>query len=461
MAVRRVLIVDDESTLRTSLTRFLDRRSYSVITAASVKEAEALAKMEQKIDLALVDLFLPDGNGIDFMNVLKKSQPYCQTIVLTGHGTIQNAVEATKNGAYHFLTKPFNLDELSSLLERAVNLAELKKENIHLKTQLHQKYRFENIVGNSPEMTEVLTLIEKVSESESTVLITGESGTGKELVAQAIHYNSSRREKLIIPVNCGAIPAELLESELFGHVKGAFTGATQNRIGRFEMAHNGTIFLDEIGELTPALQVKLLRVIQERKFEPVGGTKTIEVNVRIVAATNRNLEEMISLGQFREDLYYRLNVIPIKIPALRERKSDIPLLLHHFMESFNEGKAKKIVGFSSESLDILNNYEWPGNVRELENLLERLSILKGEGVIQPADLPPKYQNKRAVISQVEDVFANEESIDFNTLVDNYENSLIVQALQKTGWNRNQAAQLLGLNRTTLVEKIKKKGLSPL
>lgn len=462
MKSHKILIVDDESTLRTSLSRFLDRHGYQVITASSCGEAEQLVQNLQGLDLALIDMHLPDGDGLDLMQKLKKSHSTMNAIILTGFGTIQKAVEATQRGAFHFLTKPFNIEELSSLVNRAISHENLSQENRVLKKQLHQKYRFENILGQSPQMTAVLEMIERVSDTDSTILVTGESGTGKELVAQAIHYNSLRSEKLMIPVNCGAIPSELLESELFGHVKGAFTGATQNRTGRFELASGGTLFLDEIGELSPLLQVKLLRAIQEQKFEAVGSTKTIEVDVRIIAATNRNLEEATQDGTFREDLFYRLNVIPIFIPPLRARQGDVALLFHHFMIQFNRSKNRKLQGISPEALDLLNQYSWPGNVRELENLVERLSILKGQGIVQTDDLPERYRKEiSAPISmQASKVSIPDAGIDFNTLVDNYENALIIEALEKTGWNRNQAAQLLRLNRTTLVEKIKKKGLQP-
>ncbi len=303
-------------------------------------------------------------------------------------------------------------------------------------------------------------MIERVSDSDSTVLIQGESGTGKELVAKAIHYNSPRAEKPFIPINCGAIPGELLESELFGHVKGAFTGAVANRAGRFELATDGTLFLDEIGDMSPNLQVKILRALQERRFEPVGSAKTIESNVRIIAATNVDLDAAVEEGLFREDLFYRLNVIPIRIPALRERKSDIPLLFHYFMEEFNRSRSRGLQGITQEALQFLCHYSWPGNIRELENLVERLAILKGSGVVDVMDLPEKYRRTQDVSLNINQIEIPENGMDFNTAVDNYENALIMQALQKTGWNRNQAALLLKLNRTTLVEKIKKKGLRP-
>ncbi|MEZ4873853.1 MAG: sigma-54 dependent transcriptional regulator [Bdellovibrionales bacterium] len=300
-----------------------------------------------------------------------------------------------------------------------------------------------------------------MADSDSTILITGESGTGKELIAKAIHYNSSRSNGPFVPINCGAIPSELLESELFGHIKGAFTGAISNRIGRFEMADGGTLFLDEIGDMSPTLQVKLLRVLQEREFEPVGSTKTLKANVRVIAATNANLEKSVEEGQFREDLYYRLNVIPLQIPALRERRADIPLLFHYFMDNHNKKRERSIQGVTNEALEALYNYNWPGNIRELENLVERVAILKGEGMIDLLDLPQKYRGSSpAVATDPKDLEIPENGMDFNGAIENYENALILKALEKTGWNRNQAAILLRLNRTTLVEKIKKKGLRP-
>ncbi|RME15992.1 MAG: sigma-54-dependent Fis family transcriptional regulator [Bdellovibrio sp.] len=458
--MQRILVVDDETSLRTALFRALDGKGYQVITASNVKEALLLGQTGKKLDLALIDLRLPDGDGIDLMTQLKSYHPHCQVLILTGFGTIELAIKATQKGAAHFVTKPFNLEEILHLVDTLLMQSQLKKENEVLKKALYQKYHFENIIGKSPAITRVLELIERVSSSSSTVLITGESGTGKELVAKAIHFNSPQANNPFVPINCGAIPAELMESELFGHVKGAFTGATQNRIGRFEMADNGTIFLDEIAEMPLSLQVKLLRVLQERKFEPVGSTKTVTCDVRVIAATNKNLEKEVKEGRFREDLYYRLNVIPIEIPSLRERKSDIPLLLHHFIQHFNKTKGQSIKGISQEALKYLMDYSWPGNIRELENLVERLAILKGVGIIDVNDLPSKYKGEQHTsITASDDIFP-EEGLDFNSAVDAFENKLILKALEKTGWNRNQAAILLRLNRTTLVEKIKKKGLKP-
>ena len=457
---QRILIVDDESSLRTALFRVLDRQGFQVITANCKREAEILASSDQPLDLALVDLRLPDGDGIELMQKLRASHPNIQTIILTGHGSIELAVRATQNGAFHFVTKPFNMDELLSIVARALSHKTLQQENTQLRTALHRKYQFENIIGQSEEIRKVLSMIERVSDSDSTILITGESGTGKELVAKALHYNSPRASKAFVPINCGAIPGELLESELFGHVKGAFTGAIATRAGRFEVASGGTIFLDEIGELSLNLQVKLLRILQERRFEPVGSAKTQEADVRVIAATNIDLAKAVQRGQFREDLFYRLNVIPIAIPPLKQRRSDIPLLLHHFVQHFNLTKKRNLTGFSQEALEVLFHYPWQGNIRELENLVERLAILKGSGIVEVADLPEHYKMNRGTPTISESVDIPENGMDFNSAVDAYENLLILQALEKTGWNRNQAAALLKLNRTTLVEKIKKKGLRP-
>jgi DNA-binding NtrC family response regulator len=461
MQGQRILIVDDEASLRTALFRALDRKGYQVVTSATYKEAETVGQTDKAVDLALVDLRLPDGDGIELMEKLRSIHPNIQVIILTGHASIETAVAATRKGAFHFVTKPCNLDEIMTLVDRALSHSQLTKENQHLRSALHSKYQFENIIGQSEPIMEVLNIIERVAKSDSTVLITGESGTGKELIAKALHYNSTRANEPFIPINCGAIPSELLESELFGHVKGAFTGAIANRTGRFEMAEDGTLFLDEIGDMSPNLQVKMLRVLQERCFEPVGGTKTINSNVRVIAATNIDLEEAVNEGRFREDLFYRLNVIPIRVPSLRERKADIPLLLHHFMENFNRLRGRQLKGISADALTLLNAYNWPGNIRELENLVERLAILKGSGIVEVSDLPEKYRRSgESASADPGKIDIPDHGMDFNSAVDAYENALIMRALEKTGWNRNQAALLLKLNRTTLVEKIKKKGLRP-
>lgn len=461
MRTSRILIVDDESTLRTALFRVLERRGLHVVTANKVEEAKLLAGADAQLDLALLDLNLPDGDGIELMTWIKAAHPSCQVLILTGHATIESAVRATQLGAFHFMTKPFTMDELVNVVEKALNQQKLQQENQQLKRELGRRASLNQIVGQSEEIQGVMSLVERVADTDSTVLITGESGTGKELIARAVHHQSSRANQPFIAINCGAIPAELLESELFGHIKGAFTGAIANRVGRFELADGGTIFLDEIGDLEPSLQVKLLRVLQEKTYEPVGSTKTMTTNVRVIAATNKNLEEQVRMGQFREDLFYRLNVIPVVLPSLRERKSDIPLLFTHFMEQFNKSKTRKLTGISAEAIECLSNYPWPGNIRELENLVERLAILKGSGQVEVADLPAKYRTLSASLSTESLSFEIPEAgMDFNTAVDLFENQIILRALEKTGWNRNQAALLLRLNRTTLVEKIKKKGLRP-
>ncbi len=454
----RVLILDDESTMRTALFRTFDRKGYSVVTSQSIDEAKTYCAPDKNFDLAIVDVNLPDGDGLEFMTYLKSIYPGIQVIILTGFATIESAVLATQKGAYHFLTKPFSIEELLSVAEKALVHKNLQKENKQLRQELTMKYGFSQIIGESEGIKNCLSLVERVADSDSTILVTGESGTGKELIAKAIHYNSHRAKGPFIAINCGAIPSELLESELFGHVKGAFTGAVANRAGRFELADEGTLFLDEIGDLDPSLQVKILRALQEKSFEPVGSTKTMSVNVRVITATNVDLDKAVAEGRFREDLYYRLNVIPIHIPALRERKTDVPLLLNHFLEKFNKNKAKKITGFSQESLVSLMNYSWPGNIRELENLVERLSILKGFGEVIPADLPAKYKSAAACFAETGIIDIPDQGLDFNTAVDQFENALILKALEKTGWNKNQASILLRLNRTTLVEKMKKKGL---
>lgn len=460
MPAKRILVVDDEASLRTALFRALDRRGFQVVTASTKKEAEALAVTDRVLDLALVDLRLPDGDGLELMAFFKKLNPKTQVIILTGFGSIDLAIEATQKGAFHFVTKPFNLDEILSLIGKALNQSDLEAENDQLRSALRSRYQFDNIIGQSEPVQQLLELVGKVAESDSTVLVTGESGTGKELIAKALHYNSYRKDRPFVPINCGAIPAELLESELFGHVKGAFTGAVNTRVGRFEMAEGGTLFLDEIGDMSLHLQVKLLRVLQERTYEPVGSAKTNQADVRIVAATNINLEEAVEQGRFREDLFYRLNVIPVQIPALRERRSDLPLLLDHFIRKFNKIRGRNLTGVGEEALGVLFSYPWPGNIRELENLVERISILKGEGEITCADLPAKFCKVQPLKASEPMIELPGDGMDFNSAVDAYENALILNALEKTGWNRNQAALLLRLNRTTLVEKIKKKGLRP-
>lgn len=451
-----ILLVDDDPEILGVLTRFFELEGYRVASAPNGHQAVSMAK-DQAFDLMITDLQMPRMDGIALLKEMKSISPKTIGVVVTGFASVDTAVEAMKIGAFDYVSKPFKLDEMRLVATRALEHRRLQTENLTLKSQLKKKYRFENIVGDHPGMQNLFRLIERVASSDSTVLITGESGTGKELVARAIHYNSDRRENYLIPVNCGAIPETLLESEMFGYVKGAFTGATTNRMGRFEAASGGTIFLDEIGEMSPALQVKILRVIQEHEFQPLGSAKTIRVDVRVIAATNSNLEEAVAKKEFREDLYYRLNVIPLHIPPLRERRSDIPLLVNHFISYFREEKNREIKPLSDDVLNALMAYDWPGNVRELENLIERMVILSEDGRITLNDLPEKIHQKAGV--QIPDaVTIPEEGLDFNKIVGDFENRLIMAAMERSRGNKNMAAKLLGLKRTTLVEKIKKKDM---
>ena len=457
-----ILVVDDEETICTTLARFLPACGYRVQTATSSQEALKLRE-EHAFDVLLTDFRLPDIDGIELARRFKAEDPEIVVLLMTAYGTIDNAVEAMRAGADDYLVKPFRpLDEVHRRLSMALDHrrlarenAALRKENQTLRGQVKTKYRFENIVGQSEAMLEIFRLVEKVADADSTILILGESGTGKELVARAIHYNSHRRGNLLVPVNCGAIPGELLESELFGHVKGAFTGAVAGRVGRFRLADTGTIFLDEIGDMPPLLQVKILRVLQEQEFQPVGSNTSIKVNVRVIAATNQNLEIAVREKRFREDLFYRLNVIPIRIPPLRERRDDIPILLRHFLEIFNREKGKEVKGISAEAMRIFEQYDWPGNVRELENTIERLVIMKGEGEIAPDDLSARMRQAPGESRIPFRVLIPSDGLSFYDVVQDFENDLIVQALTKTRWNKNKAATLLQINRTTLVEKIKK------
>lgn len=456
MGGERILIVDDEEINREFLQEVLTHQGYDVKTARNGRVALELLRQEA-FHAVLSDLKMPELSGVDLVRQLKEIAPFTIGIIFTGYATIETAVEAIKAGAYDYVTKPFRIEEILLVLQRALEYQRLNYENISLRKQLKAKYKFENIISDNDKMQAVFEIVEKVSDSDSTILVYGESGTGKELVARAIHYNSYRQDKPLVPINCGAIPGELLESELFGYEKGAFTGATALRLGRFELANGGTIFLDEIGEMSPALQVKILRVLQEREFERVGGTRTIKVDVRIIAATNKNLEEQVANNRFREDLFYRLNVIPVYLPPLRDRKSDIPLLVTHFIERFNAEKKRHIEGVGPEALDRLMRYHWPGNVRELENLVERIAILKGKGFITPEDLPEKFTPSFAN-GIVPSVDIPPDGLNFDNTVQDFERQLLSKALERTQGVKSKAAELLHMNRTTLVEKVKKLSL---
>jgi len=456
---KTILLVEDESSVRSVLFRKLSHRGYHVITSTLLGEAKSFVLSSLKIDLAIIDLKLPDGNGMDLMPLIQKTNPDAETIILTGYGTIELAVSASKQGVFQFVTKPFELTPFLKLVDRALFHKALVAENKALKSHLKVDKKEQNIIGKSTELQNTISLAKRIADSDTTVLISGESGTGKELIAKMIHKNSPRSGGPYIAVNCGALSEDLLESELFGHAKGSFTGAVDDRKGRFCLAKGGTLFLDEVGDMSPRLQVKLLRALQEKNYEPVGSQITIESDVRILAATHKNLEKMVRSGDFREDLYYRLNVIPLNMPALRERKSDIALLVHHFVSKFNSEKNRHIEGVNRDAFDCLMSHNWPGNIRELENLIERLTIIKSKGVIGVEDLPKQYSKNKAVDAKTIAINFPEGGVDFNSMVDDFENQIILQALAKTGWNKNQAALLLRLNRTTLIEKIKKKGLT--
>lgn len=452
----RILVIDDEPDVLNIIVEILKTAGYEVVAApngeAGLKELEG-----NFFDLIFTDLMMPGIGGMDVLQHIITRSPKTLCIILTGYGTIESSVEAIKKGAFDYITKPITSKALLIAVEKALDFQSLKEENTRLKKELKKKYRFNNIIGTSEAMRKVFDLIEKVADTDGTVLISGASGTGKELIATAIHYNSGRSDKPMVVINCGAIPEELLESELFGHEKGAFTGAYKHRTGRFEMANGGTFFLDEIGEMSPSLQVKLLRVLQEQKFEKVGGTKTIHVDVRIIAATNKNLTVVINRGKFREDLYYRLNVIPIKVPSLKQRKSDIPLLIDFFMKKFESEKQDSIKGFSNKALEDMVEFDWPGNVRELENVIKRLTILCDHEIVQIEDLPEQVQRKSRTIQPVEEDILDKD-LNLNDAVKDYEKRLILDALAKSNWVKTKAAKLLNINRTTLVEKIKKQNL---
>jgi DNA-binding NtrC family response regulator len=457
----QILIVDDEELYRRALERILSRAGHAVTAARDAAEAMAVISSEP-LDLVVCDIRMPGLSGLELVRQAREVDPDLPCIVVTGYGSAEQSVEALHAGAFWYLEKPFeqrSLDVVRRLVEQAIEHRRLRTENRLLQSQLRSRYRFDNVVGQSEPLRAVLDLVGKVADSDSTVLITGESGTGKELIARAIHYNSKRADRVLVTVNCGAIPEELLESELFGHVKGAFTNAVQHREGRFAAAEGGTIFLDEIGDMSPSLQVKVLRVLQDRTFEPVGSSKTQRVDVRVIAATHRNLEEAIEKRRFREDLYYRLNVIPIEVPPLRRRKEDIPLLVDHFLARLNEEKGRNVEGIAPAALDRLLEYEWPGNVRELENLIERVVVLRGKGLVDVDDLPPPLR-RAAPTPDIVLPAVGAGGVPFNEIVDRVETHLILQALERTRWNKNRAAQLLGLNRTTLIEKIKKRKLEP-
>lgn len=453
-APKHLLIVDDEAPLREAIAERLGDHGFVVEQAASGEVAlERLAAFA--FDVLITDLRLPGIDGRQVLDAALERYPELIAIVITGFGTVKDAVEAIKQGASDFITKPFQFDALMHILQSAMEQRRLKSENAYLRSQLEQRYRFEGIIGRSERMRELFELLETVAGTSSTVLVSGETGTGKELAARAIHHNSSRRNGRFVALNCSAIPETLLEAELFGHVRGAFTGAVGNRQGRLEQAHRGTLFLDEVGTMSPALQAKLLRVLQEREFERVGDSHTVKIDVRVIGATHSDLARMVAEGTFREDLYYRLNVIPIVIPPLRERREDIPLLVQHFLERLCQDLGRPPVTVSQEAVRRLMAYTWPGNVRQLENAIERaLAFSRGRAQLDVADLAPEIQNLPAA-TDPSDVWFPDEGIDFDRYVEAVERSLIRRSLERTRGNKRQAARLLNLKRTTLIEKLKR------
>ncbi len=455
--MRKTLLIAEDDEVTLSLLRKVFQRPDLIVHEARTG-VEALRVIDQNpVDVVLTDLKMPGPDGLAVLAHSRKTRPDAEVILMTGHATVESAVNAMKMGAFHYITKPFSVDEVVHLVDRVVELTSVRKENTSLRSLARGRGGLENIIGVSDSIKEVLSLVRKVADTNSTVLITGESGTGKELVARAVHYLSPRADRMLVPINCSAIPAELLESELFGHVKGAFTGAHATRAGKFEAAHNGTIFLDEIGDMSHHLQAKLLRVLQEKSVTPVGGNHPVPVDVRVIAATNKDLDEEVSEGRFRSDLFFRLNVIPIRIPPLRERREDIPVLAAHFIERYDREKGRSLDGIRKEPLEMLRRYPWPGNVRELENLIERIVVLKGDGWIETSDLPEKVRRAEGFLRTAIPMLG-ESGLDIRSATADFENALIRQALHLAGGNKNRAAGLLGLKRTTLVEMMKRRHL---
>ena len=450
----KILLIEDDDGSREALLILLKASGFAMTGCSSGKEGLAQLSGEP-FDIVISDLFLPDMNGIDILTKVKQDSPRTEVILVTGHGSAETAVQAMKKGAYDYITKPLNIDELRLIIDKAVEKGRLLSENVYLKKQLREKYEFANIIGNSQAMQQLFSRMKRIIKTDSTVLILGESGTGKELVAKAIHFNGSRKEKPFIAVNCSAIPENLLESELFGHVKGAFTGAVKEKIGKFEAANFGTIFLDEIGTLPMHLQTKLLRVLQEQELERVGSNRQIKLDVRVVSATNVNLEEEVARGNFREDLFYRLNVIPVLIPPLRERIEDILPLTRHFLEKNCRAMQRQIMQLEKEALEALEAYPWNGNVRELENIIERIVALTEGDLITLRDLPANVAKNYIEGSPTS---VTPSGIDMVQAINEIEKRMIGEALHLAGGVKARAAVMLSINRTTLVEKMRRLGM---
>ncbi|GAB4289234.1 MAG: sigma-54 dependent transcriptional regulator [Ignavibacteriaceae bacterium] len=444
-----ILIIDDEQTQRDVLAGFLKKKKYNVFTASSGEEGISILSKNQ-IDIVLSDYKMPGKSGLEVLKEAKQINPETGFVIITAFGTVENAVKAMRAGADDYISKPVDLDELELLLDRIIEKKNLRSENYYLREQLKEKFRIDSIISQSPKMEEVLSIAARVAGSKATVLITGENGTGKEVLAKSIHYISPRNDKPFIAVNIPALSVNLVESELFGHEKGAFTGADRMRIGRFEAADGGTIFLDEIGDISPEIQVKLLRVLQEQQFERVGGNTLVKVDVRIIAATNQDLSKKISEGSFREDLYYRLNIVGISIPPLRERKEDILPLSEHFIRKFSEENQKPNISLSREAVDLLMKYNFPGNVRELENIIERAVVLARGNLITSADLP---MSVKGFIPEKNAPLPGTGTL--NEQVEALEKKLIYDALKESGGNQTKAGKILGLTERNLRYKLKK------
>ncbi|MEJ2640465.1 MAG: sigma-54 dependent transcriptional regulator [Desulfosarcinaceae bacterium] len=442
-----ILFVDDDRQILDLVQQFLLHRGIRVTTTAAASDALQMVA-ETPFDVVFSDLMMPEMDGLELLKAIKNTRPETEVIIVTGHGSIESAIQALKSGGYDYLQKPINFDRLVILLERIWENKRLREENDFIKQRLKDRYKYDELVGISPRMQQVYEIIDRISMGTPTVLIQGESGTGKELVANVIHRNSQRQHKSFVPVNCGAISEHLLESELFGHVKGAFSGAIRDAVGLFKAADGGTLFLDEIAEIPTSLQVKLLRALQEQRIRRVGDIRETPVNVRVIAATNKILENEIEGQRFRKDLYYRLNVIAIHMPALREIKEDIPFLIHHFIRRFSRRNEDRILNVSQDAMDILIKYQWPGNVRELENVIERAYALCVGDTIAPADLPPEIQNFGEALSVTQTNFNLKEN----------EIRLIQQALHATKGNKAETARLLGINLSTVYRKMDKYGI---
>ncbi len=446
----RILIIDDEPLMRISISDALKEDGCSVMETDSGAAGLNLIK-EAPYDIVITDLRLPDTDGIEVLKSCKRLSPETMVILITAYGSVDTAVEAMKYGAYDYITKPFSMDELLLMVKRLLRVKDLEEENLMLKEQVEGRYNFSGVIGKSEKMKEIFDKVTTVAQTDSTVLLLGESGTGKELIANALHFNSHRKDEPFVKVSCAALPETLLEAELFGYEKGAFTGAVKQKKGRFELANRGTLFLDEIGELSPAIQVKLLRVLQEREYDRLGGTETLSADVRIVCATQRDLKKEVQKGAFREDLYYRLNVVPITLPPLRDRKGDVMLLANHFLKYFASQHKKNIRGFSVEAMELLLKYPFPGNVRELENTVERAVVLGKGDEIQPWDLSEDITSISDCLKVIENIQSYEH---LSKAIKDFERQYITKVLEETKGNKGLAAKLLGVSRKTLWEKCK-------